>query len=401
MNKDIDIVIYGATGFTGQLCVKYLKSVDEGITWAIAGRNKEKLEEVAKNNNVEVEIIIADCEDEEALGLLTKRTKVVLSTAGPFHRYGSKLVASCVENSSHYVDITGENFWVKGLIEKHHEEAASKGIRIIPSCGFDSIPSDLGTYFASTQVGVPIKRVESFHSFKGGASGGTLETMFSMGSLGLGPEMQDTFLLNPKDSFSEEQRELSSDRVGIAKKEEINAWSGPFVMATANTRVVRRTAALLAERQENYGTEFTYQEHAFHASRWSAISSLFSTIAIGIVLITPLKHLVRPFMPKPGEGPSEEVQRTGFFDCKYIVETEDGAKSVFRMFGEGDPGYRVTSKLVTECALALVKDIDSLPGGSEYGGVLTSASGLGKTLINRLSKVGILFEGPLEGKTKL
>ena len=272
MNKDIDIVIYGATGFTGQLCVKYLKSVDEGITWAIAGRNKEKLEEVAKNNNVEVEIIIADCEDEEALGLLTKRTKVVLSTAGPFHRYGSKLVASCVENSSHYVDITGENFWVKGLIEKHHEEAASKGIRIIPSCGFDSIPSDLGTYFASTHVGVPIKRVESFHSFKGGASGGTLETMFSMGSLGLGPEMQDTFLLNPKDSFSEEQRELSSDRVGIAKKEEINAWSGPFVMATANTRVVRRTAALLAERQENYGTEFTYQEHAFHASRWSAIS---------------------------------------------------------------------------------------------------------------------------------
>ena len=126
MNKDIDIVIYGATGFTGQLCVKYLKSVDEGITWAIAGRNKEKLEEVAKNNNVEVEIIVADCEDEEALGLLTKRTKVVLSTAGPFHRYGSKLVAACVENSSHYVDITGENFWVKGLIEnimmKQHQK---------------------------------------------------------------------------------------------------------------------------------------------------------------------------------------------------------------------------------------------------------------------------------------
>ena len=188
MNKDIDIVIYGATGFTGQLCVKYLKSVDDGITWAIAGRNKAKLDEVAKNNELEVEIIVADCEDEEALGLLTKRSKVVLSTAGPFHRYGSKLVASCVENSSHYVDITGENFWVKGLIEKHHEEAASKGIRIIPSCGFDSIPSDLGTYFASTQVNAPIKRVESFHSFKGGASGGTLETMFSMGSLGLGPD---------------------------------------------------------------------------------------------------------------------------------------------------------------------------------------------------------------------
>ena len=397
MNKDLDIVIYGATGFTGQLCVKYLKSVDEGITWAIAGRNKAKLDEVAKNNDVEVEIIVADCEDEEALGLLTKRSKVVLSTAGPFHRYGSKLVASCVENSSHYVDITGENFWVKGLIEKHHEEAASKGIRIIPSCGYDSIPSDLGTYFSSTKVDAPIKRVESFHTGKGGASGGTLETMFSMGKLGLGSEMQDTFLLNPKDSFSEEQRKLSSDRVGlVAKKEEINAWSGPFIMATANTRVVRRTAALLAERQENYGSEFTYQEHAFHESRWAAIKALFYTITIGIVLMTPLKYLVRPFLPKPGEGPSEEVQRTGFFDCKYVVETEDGVKSVYRMFGEGDPGYKVTSKLVTECALALVKDIDTLPGGREYGGVLTSASGLGSVLIDRLSKVGILFEGPLE-----
>jgi len=397
MNKDLDIVIYGATGFTGQLCVKYLKSVDDGINWAIAGRNKEKLREVAKSQGAEVEIIVADCEDEEALGLITKRAKVVLSTAGPFHRYGSKLVASCVENSSHYVDITGENFWVKGLIEEHHEKAASKGIRIIPSCGYDSIPSDLGTYFSSIKVDAPIKRVESFHTGKGGASGGTLETMFSMGKLGLGSEMQDTFLLNPKDSFSEEQRKLSSDRVGlVAKKEEIDAWSGPFVMATANTRVVRRTAALLAERQENYGSEFTYQEYAFHESRGAAIKALFYTITIGIVLMTPLKYLVRPFLPKPGEGPSEEVQRTGFFDCKYVVETEDGVKSVYRMFGEGDPGYKVTSKLVTECALALVKDIDALPGGREYGGVLTSASGLGSVLIDRLSKVGILFEGPLE-----
>ena len=149
MDKDIDIIIYGATGFTGQLCVKYFQSLETPAKWAIAGRNQEKLRKVAEENLAEVEILIADSDDEVALDNLTLRAKVILSTAGPFHRYGSKLVASCVKNNTHYVDITGENFWVKGLIENHHEEAARKGIRIIPSCGFDSIPSDLGTFFAA------------------------------------------------------------------------------------------------------------------------------------------------------------------------------------------------------------------------------------------------------------
>ena len=132
MNKDIDIVIYGATGFTGQLCVKYFQSLNFEIKWAIAGRNKQKLENVAGMLAPNVEILVADSDDEDQLRSICSRSKVVLSTAGPFHRYGSKLVAACVENGTHYVDITGENFWVKGLIEKHHEEASRKGIRIIP-----------------------------------------------------------------------------------------------------------------------------------------------------------------------------------------------------------------------------------------------------------------------------
>ena len=135
MEKDIDIIVYGATGFTGKLCVEYLASEERSTKWAIAGRNKEKLKKVADDLCPDIEILIADSEDEDALDQLTQRTKVVLSTAGPFHRYGSKLVASCVKNNTHYVDITGENFWVKGLIDKHHEEASRKGIRIIPSCG--------------------------------------------------------------------------------------------------------------------------------------------------------------------------------------------------------------------------------------------------------------------------
>jgi short subunit dehydrogenase-like uncharacterized protein len=166
-------------------------------------------------------------------------------------------------------------------------------------------------------------------------------------------------------------------------------------MATANTRVVRRTEALLALRQESYGSNFTYQEHAFHKSWFSAAKSLILTGLSVLVLLSPLKRLVKPFLPKPGEGPSESVQENGWFDCKYIVETDDGTKSVFNMNGKGDPGYKVTSKLVSECALCLIEDEDALPGGKEYGGVLTSASGLGNPLISRLSKVGINFEGPL------
>lgn len=395
MDKDIDIIIYGATGFTGQLCVKYFQSLATTAKWAIAGRNQEKLRKVAEENLAEVEILIADSDDEVALDNLTLRARVILSTAGPFHRYGSKLVASCVKNNTHYVDITGENFWVKGLIENHHEEAARKGIRIIPSCGFDSIPSDLGTFFAAKSLGKPIKRIESFHSYEGGASGGTLETMFSMGELDLGDDLTNPFLLNPEDSYSNEQKQLSGDRVGISKKPEIKAWSGPFIMATANTRVVRRSEALLALRQESYGSNFTYQEHAYHKSWLSAVSSLLLTGLSVLVLLSPLKRLVKPFLPKPGEGPSEAVQENGWFDCKFIAESEDGTKSVFNMHGKGDPGYKVTSKLVSECALCLIEDIEQLPGGRGYGGVLTSASGLGHSLISRLTKVGIDFKGPL------
>ena len=395
MEKDIDIIIYGATGFTGKLCVKYFQSLNTTVTWAMAGRNLIKLQKVADDHQAKVEILLADSDDESALDNLTSRARVILSTTGPFHRYGSKLVANCIKNHAHYVDITGENFWVKGLIEKHHAEASAKGIRIIPSCGFDSIPSDLGAFFSAKAIDKPIRRIESFHSYEGGASGGTLETMFSMGELDLGDDLTNPFLLNPEDSYSDEQMQLSSDRVGIAKKSEINAWSGPFIMATANTRVVRRTEALLALRQESYGPDFTYQEHAFHKSWWSAAKSLVLTGLSVLILLSPLKRLVKPFLPKPGEGPSETVQENGWFDCKFIVEANDGTKSVFNMNGKGDPGYKVTSKLVSECALCLIEDQDTLPGGGEYGGILTSASGLGESLIARLKRVGINFEGPL------
>lgn len=391
--KDLDIVVYGATGFTGRLCAEYLATNAGSVRWAVAGRNKKKLEKVTKSLGAEIEVIIADADDVGALEALTARTKVVLSTAGPFHRYGSNLVAACVKNATHYVDITGENFWVKGLIEKHHDEAAAKGVRIIPSCGFDSIPSDLGSFYAIKKANVPITRVDALHAFKGDASGGTLETIFSMPDLNLGSDLTDPFLLNPEGATSPQMAAHSKDEFGIAAKPEVNGFAAPFIMAGANTRVVRRSAAISELRQEPYGTDFVYQEYAFHASRWQAIKGLLGMAALGFVLFSPLRKLVRPLLKKPGEGPSKEERDAGWFDCKFILETSNGDKLVSAIRGDGDPGYKVTSKLVSECALCLV-DAEKLPGGTEFGGVLTSATGLGMPLVDRLKRVGIEFDAP-------
>ena len=396
MEKDIDIIVYGATGFTGKLCVEYLASKERSTKWAIAGRNQEKLKTVADELCPEVEILIADSDDEDALDRLTQRAKVVLSTAGPFHRYGSKLVASCVKNNTHYVDITGENFWVKGLIDKHHDEASRKGVRIIPSCGYDSIPSDLGSLYCVQSMNKPIKRIEAFHTMKGEASGGTLETMFSLADLDLGKSLFDPFLLNPEGTVSDQQKKLSKDKTGVLEQDVINGWSGPFIMAAANTRVVRRSAALHEQKGEKYGQDFTYQEFTFHKKKTGAYMAMAFLAIFGLVLMTPLRKIVRPLMKKPGEGPSKEARENGWFSATYKALANDGDVSVFKMHGKGDPGYKITSLLVTESALCLVENEQDLPGGSDYGGILTSASGLGGALISRLKNAGIVFEGPIQ-----
>ena len=376
--------------------MEYLASQERSTKWAIAGRNQEKLKKVADELCPDMEILIADSEDEDALDRLTQRTKVVLSTAGPFHRYGSKLVASCVKNNTHYVDITGENFWVKGLIDKHHEEASRKGVRIIPSCGYDSIPSDLGSLHCVQSMNKPIKRIEAFHTMKGEASGGTLETMFSLADLDLGKSIFDPFLLNPEGTVSDQQKKLSKDKTGVLEQNAINGWSGPFIMAAANTRVVRRSAALHEQKGEDYGRDFTYQEFTFHKKKTGAYMALAFLAIFGLVLMTPLRKIVRPLMKKPGEGPSKEVRENGWFSATYKALAEDGDVSVFKMHGKGDPGYKITSLLVTESALCLVENEQDLPGGSDYGGILTSATGLGGALISRLKNAGIVFEGPMQ-----
>ena len=389
MDRKYEIIVYGATGFTGQICCKYLRDNYKDLVWAMAGRNEEKLAQVKSDFNLECDVVVADGGDLESLRSLASQTKVVLSTAGPFARYGSLLVQACVENGTHYTDITGENHWVKGLIDKHHEEAASKGTRIIPSCGYDSIPSDIGAYFTISQFNKPVSRVDVYQEALGGASGGTTETMFTMD--GLNKDMRDPFVLNPEETVSTEQREKSKDGFSIKQVEGIDGWTGMGLMAMANTRVVRRSAALMEQNQKPYGNNFTFGEHGLFSTKRMARLASYGLLMAFLVISTPIKHLVRPFLPKPGEGPSQEQQDNGWFRSTFVAESEDGERKICTMYGSGDPGYKSTAKLVCESALALARS-DDLPGGNEYGGVLTSAVGLGEVLIDRLKNAEIEFK---------
>ena len=389
MEKKYEIIVYGATGFTGQICCKYLRDNYSDLVWAIAGRNGDKLEQIKSDFSLNCDVVVADGGDIDSLRSLASQTKVVLSTAGPFARYGSLLVQACVENGAHYTDITGENHWVRGLIDKHHAEAASKGIRIIPSCGYDSVPSDIGAFFTISQFDKPVSRVDVYHQAQGGASGGTIETIFTMD--GLTKEMRDPFVLNPEETVSEEQRQKSKDGFIIEQVDGIEGWSGIGMMAVANTRVVRRSAALMEQNQKSYGTNFTFGEHGLFSTKGMARLASYGSIFAFIVIATPLKKLVRRFLLKPGQGPSQETQDQGWFRATFVAYSEDNERKICSMFGSGDPGYKSTGKMVCESALALARS-DNLPGGNEYGGVLTSAVGLGNVLIDRLKSAEIVFK---------
>ena len=389
-NKKLDIIIYGATGFTGSLCVKYFKENYPGINWGIAGRNQNKLQNLCQLYSLNCKIIIADAGDSLALDKLTKQTKVVLSTAGPFYRYGTNLVESCIKNQTHYVDITGETGWIKELISKYHEEAKQKSIRIVPSCGFDSIPSDLGSLFAQRNYEKPIKSIDAFYKWKGEASGGTIETMFSL--IKNKKSFSNPFILNPKNSVSVFQKSQTLENIRIKKNSSLNIWSGPFIMGPTNSSIVRRSAALLYENGDGYSKDFIYQESAYYSNKWSAYLRTFLLVVFILSILTPLNKIIRLFLKKPGQGPSIRVMNEGFFKVKFIIDNNFDDKAIFEIFGKGDPGYKITSLLVCESALSLLEDKSIMPGGKDYGGILTPSSGLGDVLIKRLINAGISFK---------
>jgi short subunit dehydrogenase-like uncharacterized protein len=385
MDREYQIILYGATGFTGKLCAEYLRDNYPEIKWAIAGRDNQRLNDLKNSLNLNCDIYVASGDDKESIDKFVTKTRVVLSTAGPFARYSNLIVKSCVENKTHYTDITGENHWVKDLIDEHHEKASEEGTRIIPSCGYDSIPSDMGVFYSVQQMGKPVKNVTVYHSGQGGVSGGTTETMFTIGPLP--KEKRDPFLLNPKNSVSEKQRKLSKDGFEIKKIENTDSYSGIGLMSFANTRVVRRSSALYDADQKNYGSDFIFRELGSYSSKRSARLASFGLIFAFLVISTPLRHIVRRFLPKPGEGPDKVTRENGWFRGLFKVEAEDGEVKYFQIYGDGDPGYKATAQMVCESAITLAtcENLNS-------GGVLTSAYGLGNDLLERLSKSGIKFE---------
>ncbi len=392
MNRKYKIVIFGATGFTGELCAKFMSEKYSDIPIAIAGRNLEKLEKIKNKHGLPFPIIVADAFDVSALEKMCKDTEVVLSTAGPYHKYGSDLLGVCVKNGCHYVDITGESFWIKDMIEKHHKEASNKGVRIINACGFDSAPSDLGVFYAVNQVAGSVKSVQCFQAWKGEASGGTMETMFSSMDAKLAKGGLGKFSLNPKNSISENQKKKTSDKIAVQKIPHLGGWTGPFVMALPNTRVVRRSAALSKFTGKYYGDDFVYSEGAYYSKKGAARKVTFMTLALGLIIVSPLRKLLRGLFRKPGEGPSQEAMDSGFFKSRFLIETKDGFRA-FSMSSSGDPGYKMTSRMACESALCLaVENPASLPGGEGFGGLLTPSVGLGNVLINRLKNIGVSFK---------
>ena len=392
MNRKYKIVIFGATGFTGELCAKFMSEKYSDIPIAIAGRSLEKLEKIKNKHGLPFPIIVADAFDVSALEKMCKDTEVVLSTAGPYHKYGSDLLGACVKNGCHYVDITGESFCIKDMIEKHHKEASNKGVRIINACGFDSAPSDLGVFYAVNQVAGSVKSVQCFQAWKGEASGGTMETMFSSMDAKLAKGGLGKFSLNPKNSISENQKKKTSDKIKVQKIPHLGGWTGPFVMALPNTRVVRRSAALSRFTGKYYGDDFVYSEGAYYSKKGAARKVTFMTLALGLIIVSPLRKLLRGLFRKPGEGPSQEAMDSGFFKSRFLIETQDGFRA-FSMSSSGDPGYKMTSRMACESALCLaVENPASLPGGEGFGGLLTPSVGLGNVLINRLKNIGVSFK---------
>jgi short subunit dehydrogenase-like uncharacterized protein len=402
--RTYDVVLYGATGFVGRQTVMHFAAHANGVRWALAGRSAQKLEHVRQAcgpGAAGAGILVADAADAKALDAVAASAAVVLSTAGPFALYGSALVAACVAHRTHYVDITGETPWVRELIDRHHAQAAHDGTRIIPCCGFDSVPSDLGTWLVAEAVWQqhrePCVSVKACHSMRGGLNGGTLASALNMMESGQDKRVAEPFLLNPAGTVPRNPAE-HADPVAPHRDADFDAWVGPFVMGPINTRVVRRTAALMKARGDAaYGAHFSYQEYMrFGRGPLAAAAAAGVSVGMGMAQAAMRsksgRAMARAVAVAPGAGPSERTMDGGSFRCELVGKTASGKVVRGRVAGQGDPGNRATTKFVCESALALALQLQALPGGARGGGVLTPASGLGRVLAQRLMAAGITVE---------
>ena len=401
--RDYDVVLYGATGFTGRQTVEYFaRHAPAGLRWAVAARNRESLEKLREAIGAptrDEDVIVADSRDPATIDGFVARSRVVLSTAGPFALYGTPVVDACVRFGTAYVDITGETAWVRDLIERYHARAAAERTRIIPCCGFDSVPSDIGALLMVRQMasrGMPCTEVRAYYRMRGGLNGGTVASALNM-VRNPAKGVSDPFLLAPEQTpRSPRQIKRSRDMTRPRYDRELGAWTGPFVMAPTNARVVRRSAALHAAWGAPYGEDFVYQESQTYKPPYAGAKAHAVTAALGLFLVglrVPVtRQLIARMLPKPGTGPSVATMDQGWFRCELLGLAADGRSMRGLIRNQGDPGNRSTVKFVCESALALALESDRLPGGPDRGGVLTPATGLGEVLVERLRNAGVAIE---------
>jgi len=375
-DKSLDVVIYGATGFTGKLVVEYMQENygnDESVSWAIAGRSEEKLKAVSEDLKVgsNVPHLLVDSNDTDSIESMVKQTKCVLTTVGPYQLYGAKILQQCVIHGVDYVDLCGEPGWMHEMINEYSNQAKETGARIVFSCGFDSIPFDLGVYFLQKEViaqhGQPAPNVRGrVRAMNGEFSGGTAASLgATMTSLKEKPELFEV-LINPfalSDGFTGPEQAQDSKPV---YDEKLETWVAPFFMAPINTKNVHRSNVLM---DHLYGEDFCYNEMWIQGPGEEGKAA-----AEFVASMNPLADA-----PAPGEGPSKESRDNGNYNVLFCADLADGTTIQAAVSGDMDPGYGSTSKMIAESAICLVKECPEL-----VGGIYTPAPAMGEKLIARL-----------------
>jgi len=400
-----DIVVFGATSFVGQILVRYLAEqfgTDGALTWAAAGRSRQKLEALRESLGPRasgLQLIEADAGDAASLEALCARTRVVISTVGPYAIHGEPLVKVCAATGTDYCDLTGELQWIRRMIQAYEKQARKSGARIVHCCGFDSIPSDLGVHFlqqrALERFGEPCTEVRMrVKAVRGGFSGGTVASLLNVikeasRNPALRRELADPYSLCPEGyGTGVRQPQVKSAEFDA----DFAAWVAPFVMSAINTRIVQRSNAL---SKQAYGKDFRYDEAMITGRGLQGRLAATGMVAglAGIMLagaLPPTRWALERVLPAPGEGPSAEAQRKGFFDLRFVGRTADGRCIRTRVTGDRDPGYGSTAKMLGQAGACLALDIGT---DDARGGFWTPATLFGDRLIERLqAHAGLTFE---------
>ena len=385
-DSELGIVVYGATGYTGRLVCEYLNQqygVGGEVQWAMAGRSLEKLEQVRDELAIDaaVPLVVADASDVSSIDDMVARAKVILTTVGPYQLYGAELVRACAEHGKDYVDLCGEPAWMHQMIAAHGEAAKNNGARIVFSCGFDSIPFDLGVYFlqqeAQKSLGGPVSRVKGrVSAMKGTFSGGTLASFKATMAAaskepGLVQVLMDPFAL--ADGFRGPDQPSGMEPV---HEPDLDSWSAPFVMATINTKNIHRSNALLGHP---YTEDFVYDEMMLTGPGDDGEAMAKAVAADKSMANDPRQ---------PGEGPSKEERETGLYDVLFVGINDAGQTCRVSVQGDKDPGYGSTSKMIAESAACLLLS----PGDGPHG-IMTPAAAMAEPLIERLqANAGLTFQ---------